>query len=1076
MVFLASLFCLFFETSAFANGPSATAQVPLNTKLSPPAKDVFIHGKPIDDADQAVEFKRNGIDLSKVDPRETDLWKNKKHSATEYPSLDFPKDGGTVNWIESVDGAASLVLAFVEANNTKFRLTVNLDVHAALMRAALLRKLGWPIPSPKRYKKLTVHFESPEERDTFMGLVVTKTGTKEEDWYFDKSNPPSETSLDVALKDITLEPEVAMITPYHWANLPYKSEQNPNPTDGLRTKRAVLVPLALLNIPESINLYKCESVTRSNRYLVFMTPAGGTFNDVDYFDAQWITRRIIGNGIGLTEQDWNEIVDAGEYPPEVRDHILNITLCRAEHLAKQMGIESNKIDYTKRSMLPKITQEYFDGYVPRFSYGDPKSPLRLGEISRLLGIQVISAGIGAALGQANNYATFFKPDYWVKKYQDKSQAEFLEAITKNPETRYVQPVKVFGGPTFGFNLSASSSLITGSYFGSSSQVQLVEQMGGSANLGVFMGVGGIPLAGISGGPNVSFNLNYVLVRPMADVKTAWKKQITGLAVPIKMSLLARILSTKDDDPDLDKNITKFLEDLAPGELFIINDSLSEGFNMKGTVPLGALVGAPWASNFSVSAEAGLKHTFLARTTFLRTEEGLQIYIQRANSGGLDGGVDFNFFVRLVKAGGAVQGGSAHTRAYIFKTTPTEHKEKLALSRSLRQLFRKNRTSLLESYFDEIKLEHKLNSNIGRAYLGPWQWSRREEFHKVTITPQIDKENTYNPEDKKITLVEGRITRVRGVDPYGFFGNIISGFAPYIQIGGGQRSDDPSGNFLGQSFVQTVHTEADATPGTADRLTTTIEESYNGWIMGRKRLGRIIDRIMEKVRGLVPDDTLISKEDLAITRKLQAYTISSKLWVYENGIDRILRILDGDRTSLLNAYNFLVGLEDRNELENWCKENGLSLDAHKLSGPLPFEQQTSGIYFGLDRGSPYVLQCLKPWMVDALDLRNKVTGNKDLNSKNKENMKGKIVTLNRLFTKIQKQIPLAVMGKWIGEDNFFFLVRISGFRKGDEDTEHEYLSNTIGSVDVGLNGPFSEISEVTGIMSHELSSRYLSDGF
>ncbi|NDC37125.1 MAG: hypothetical protein EBZ48_03625, partial [Proteobacteria bacterium] len=90
----------------------------------------------------------------------------------------------------------------------------------------------------------------------------------------------------------------------------------------------------------------------------------------------------------------------------------------------------------------------------------------------------------------------------------------MRIVQTHPGQPYVQPVQVWGGPVAGVNVNASRNIITGTYYGSDSQIQLVDSVSASANAGGFFGISGIPKTGIALSPNLQASRSYVHVRPL----------------------------------------------------------------------------------------------------------------------------------------------------------------------------------------------------------------------------------------------------------------------------------------------------------------------------------------------------------------------------------------------------------------------------------------------------------------------------------------------------------------------------------------------------------------------------------
>lgn len=124
-------------------------------KILPPSQDLLYQGQVID-VDTAAQLKKNGFDLSTLNPAESDVWFNQRFSFTNEDELDFPREETPTLIFDSVKAASALVvkedprkrtsaysqglfLARVINNNKPYRLALSLNLHPTLMRAAALR-------------------------------------------------------------------------------------------------------------------------------------------------------------------------------------------------------------------------------------------------------------------------------------------------------------------------------------------------------------------------------------------------------------------------------------------------------------------------------------------------------------------------------------------------------------------------------------------------------------------------------------------------------------------------------------------------------------------------------------------------------------------------------------------------------------------------------------------------------------------------------------------------------------------------------------------------------------------------
>ena len=124
------------------------------------------------------------------------------------------------------------------------------------------------------------------------------------------------------------------------------------------------------------------------------------------------------------------------------------------------------------------------------------------------------------------------------------------------------------------------------------------------------------------------------------------------------------------------------------------------------------------------------------------------------------------------------------------------------------------------------------------------------------------------------------------------------------------------------------------------------------------------------------------------------------------------------------------------------------------------------------------RCIQPWMRKVM---RHVRGApaRDQKEKYTEWLSSTVYLIN-------KHLDVSrFLGK-IGKENFFFQVRVSGFRKGDESAvnkngETDYVTDTIGSIQTPISlGPFRDLNVYTNgvewqISDYELQGRYFGDG-
>ena len=1076
MLRLFTLIFILFSISANAN--ITTCSIPLDESKSAPAIDL-IQNKMLVDRDVLFEQIRQDFDSSVLEPELNDFYLGSPQPLVQYPDTPFPAEGDTVNFTSPLPSITLIARGRVtlEKNpKAAFQLIFSLDQHASLARNAFLRRLGYAIPTPKHYFRLKVRFNSREEKDEMLSMAGGTAGGERGTWLEGGDEEAYSDHLVVTLRDVILEPAIIDTVPLHWAVLSSKS------INSRRSLRSLIVPFTLLDIPENVNQYSFEAAKINNENIDFSRVSAENFNnDVSIGDVKWILNKIAS----LTRDDWTAIIQAGLYPKDVQTLITEKTIGRVNQLMKILGVKGFKpLPYDENISIGSIvngkaTKQNYDGYVLNFSSGDPLSPLRASEIARFFSLELVNGGLSYLIDKVNHYLNFVTPERYVKQYGDKLFNDLVDHVKNYPNDPYIQPISVFGGPTASGNINASRNVVTGTYYGSNSPIQLVDSLSASVGVGGFFGVAGIHNLGLSFGPSVRYSRTYVHVRPLSDIKSALQDNWKNLMVPYFMSKLAKVIAG-GTSIESSAAIEQFIESMKDGEIFIVTDGLSAGGTANANIPLGAVLGllAPYSG---LSADVGLssQYAVLSRVTLTKTDKGLQVYLSRIHSGSFQAEIDANFFINVLSLTEAISKGAAHTRAYIFPekfNTPDENKK---FQDSILQILRRNNPHQLEASFKPYEIDHHTKGNRFRIAIGPWSWSKRENIHKLEITPPIDLENRYRAEDFKRTIIQGQITQINGTNFFGFFSGLLRKIVPFINLGGTTRGDDPSSSFLGKSKTFTVNTEIELTPTQFNNPFTQIQHKFSGWILGKNRLLRILKDLSDQLEEFNLNGELINPSEFSQTKKIEAFSILWNMLVYEKGTKNVLNILNANLTSTKNAQDFMIKLMGKNNYDAFCSQN--NLEPTLTAGPLD-DPNDEGTRIESSKGQTTLIGCITPFMDTLYNLRESLSGRPNVFSdsvRTEEEAKEKIKWTNRVFLELNSNLSLAQIIRWVGKENSFFQIKVTGFRTHDENAKIQpsYFSNTIGLVNQEiLSGPTSGLEYSTGLTSYEIEARYLSDGY
>lgn len=488
---------------------------------------------------EAQQLKLDGVDLSTLSPKESDLWKNTNGSLSE-PSLSF-QNGETLNYLSFVlsRGGNFRFSGLKEENGSKKIYTVLLSkkVHNVLLRAGLLKKLGYSVPEIKHLKNIKVQFSSSFEKENFLGRLSEDTLGDSSRWVIENGEET------LVLQDVLVMESQQRIYNLAIGSIPSGVIQN------RRVLNSLLVPFTLTDIPESVNLMSWNGFSLLSNNIRFDYEANDDFYpSID--DVRWMARRIQN----LTRQDFVEIVRFAHLPYEVELLVVEKLISRRNTLLLVSDLPYNLIPYNTAvsagaSLVDgKLMKENWEGYASRFAYGDPESPLSSSQILALLKNKTIAIGLEklAEIANKNIMLQSHLSDDVMNKQVDIAQKK-LEEYLKTGKVQST-PVQAWGVPYFNTNLILSRDIVTGSYLGADNLVQLADNIGIGLDLGVYLGTDGLPVPW-QGNGNVRASLmrRYSHIKPIKTmkVKAPWKNLMVPWLIKTKGHLFDDVLSAQN---------------------------------------------------------------------------------------------------------------------------------------------------------------------------------------------------------------------------------------------------------------------------------------------------------------------------------------------------------------------------------------------------------------------------------------------------------------------------------------------------------------------------------------------------
>ncbi len=1121
---------------SFLDIRTGSVSIPLTSLKRPAADLVDSNGAQIDTM-EAVRRAESGQDLTQFNPEESKIWQNRELSPIERTLSDYPDGEQGVRMLSvEADGLPYTSFYRVRAvGNTQqfWRLGVSLLSQSTSMRSVMLRKLGFDVVTSKPYSRLRVHFSSLEEKETFLNDLKDKDMNLESRGGLLENNPHS-TSL--VLADALLETQRNESFDWHWGfiqnvNSPDREERSRALSwveymSKFRAYRALVIPFTLVFVPESINRYSPKNASLINDYAILYHPLAGGFAAATREDVKWVLNRMKS----WTEKDFREIVAIAHYPESIKELVYRKLVLRTRQtfeifkLPVPAGFPIVDLNYNSNDGLIKIGQvikEKVSGYPQRFSHGDRQSPFKDDDWFRYAGIRARTSLISSVLAKLNEKLLLVKIDPAAEKFQKSVISQISDHFKNNPGQPLEKSIQSWGGPLLGFDVNASRQVATGTYYGSTAAVQLVDNISVSASLGYFNTFEKMPLPAFSevGRPviqrqypigllssNLSIQRNYVHVRPLFSMKEATKVSWNDLVVPLKMTNLAKTIDSKNI-----QDFRNFIRDFKEGEVFTITDSVVAGLSGQLLTTFDFLMGMDplnFINNLTLGADSS--RIVLRQSSFMRTRNGIQIFIRHQTSQAQGLNFDVHYFINLMKLRAQNLQSEIKSDAFVVDYSPNwkdenltveeidlAERQELNLRDAVKSLLRNHSTENLYTNFQyqKFELEHVLKTKETKTKLLWAQMINMNEDHQVKIRPpRSELEPSLNPQDEEVTLFRNRRGQLKGLDLLGFSLSTIQAWLNHKTKKFNwdlSASDDPNPANVpfGKAYWRQVVTEKDFSGRVHD--VALIQHIWGGWKMKRAEFFSLLDQVVTQL-GLPIDAKyrLIEKESFQNLKGIDFYRITANLSLKASALEKVRDILlqsDEPKKPGLK-YKFLArifqkisektsGIKARNtdqlilddmmrilgngdlkqgqaQYQNICHKYHMEKNSENGGAP------SSGVWMN---GSSF--DCLTPWVERLLTLSTQYPKGQGPSS-----LKNQVRWMTEVIYILEENIPMPLLLQYLGEKNVIYLVQVNGFRSGDEDGDIAYISNTWGQPQDDFeeaNGVFQFYARKTGIVSTEI---------
>lgn len=1072
---------------AQVSGKAVSIALPASkATIKKPASDLVLNGKVID-ATEAANLATRGSDISLLNPEPNKMWQDRMYSTSDAGTRDYPAADVGVRLLTHEAGVKFTSLFSVQSNaqgGQTFRLGLSRYAQPMMMRAALLRKLGYFVPSPKYYANITVTFATEDEKFEFIAQAELDTSSDFESRKWIKNHPTNKLAL--ILSSATLE----TVSPDYF-DLPWGLAPNPDDPAQVstvqrfsnhRAYRALIVPYTAVDVPESVNRYSIKAISVASGFGIVPYFMADSFQAAAYEDARWITRRLAQ----LTDQDLQEIVAEGNYPSAIAELVLRKLKLRVrsfgEVLNIPMTIGNPSLNFTSKDQLVvngKVTKEFSPGYPQRFSHGERTSPYQEGDFARYLSVEGKSAIIRNVINKLNDRMQFITVEDHAADYQKKVYNRIIDHIRNHPGQPLAQKVDQWGGPLAGLNLRASRFVGTGTYNGSTAPVQLIDQLSMSAGIGYFHALDGIQKYTPFASGNLSVTRDYTHVRPILSVKEGNKEPWKNLVIPNYMRGLAKIISL--DKVELEGGATqdglqKFLSDLRDGEVFTITDSLAVSASLSAVSSLDVLFGlTPFSFINSVTLGADANRVILRQIQFVKGSTGVHVYVRTMKNRGQGLELNVSYFIRLLKIRAESQGANIVSDGFLIDYDPTlaadadpesEQGKKFGetgrkLKLALIPLIRNNDPELLYNLFNDRKfnIEHDLKTKESQVQFLNWRFGDFNEDHLVRIQyPRSDEAPDLDPKDEEVVVFSNKRGEIKGRDFLSLGFSLIDGILSYFKkeetVSRG-FGDNPANVPVGKAYWRVVNSETDLSKMDPFPNVSIVQHVWGGWKLSKNKFLKIIKDIKKEFDNTpVAKYALIDAREFQNMKSLDFYRITANLSILNGGLENIRKFIEQPSVS---------GARKKKDMALYNQMVKLIGEDQYLKDCIIDRRRRAGRTLGVDdvepfRGNDY--RCLTRDVRSLISLAGQIP----------KEQKALAQWNSKVISYLDDILTTPQLLKLIGEKNYIYLVRINGFRPGDEDGDLEYFSNTYGSPEddySAAGGIINLYVRKTGIMPTEL---------
>lgn len=1060
---------------------AGNVEIPLDD-IRMPSDDLVFEGRVLK-TEEAYSLKNslsNPIDLSKLDPFESEVWKNQE-IGTYIKTIDnLPvKDGDKFDFMGAKISPSGLLrfnsLPVGNANNQIYTMAVEKKIHTMLLRKNLLRKLGYQVPPMKYLKNIVMNFSSKSEKLQFVKrLIPERTYGAPKRWLGHKQIENIDAALEKSLKELVAsgvykEDEISKGS--EWKedkivdNAVMSTEievrdlivMRPHETDHYntainvppkrlksRTLRSLIIPYSILEIGESINKVDWSVGKETNNSISLPHFTIADF-DVTLDDALWSLRRLAK----LDKNDFAEVVNASHFPPVVAELILEKIVSRRNSLMSLFKLDVKDLEFDikissgEHLKKGRLLKEDWDNHAERFAHGDPESPFK--DFQYFLFSKLQTSVIEGLIQKANAKLQAYdigeaKMDFHKKQFED-GLADFIETGEFKDF-----PVATWFSPVVNGSLILNRDIVIGNHLGTDNMVQLADTFGFSVTLGGHLGIENLPysVSGFARG-TVSALKTWSHLKPVKSLKATFKEPYLNMIVPLvkmklknKLETLSELQNGDNEEFEANKNgmMAEILEhinkNLGVGESLIMTEKLTPSVLVQGKYNI-------MGTSFGLGAGAD---AILVRRIHLyrKDAETVQVYDDRGRGKSFSVSLSIDNLIPIIRLQGKSTKGHYKVKVHTvnINTDVTENPDIYANAQALHHLLEEGSGELLEAQRKPFIIENDYHDKSTKFSFLVWRAKYLKGDSLFTIT---------TPRERRTNYVSVFNQSQSGINYQAFVKDVANYYIGkyYGEYGvqlGVQRWKNPAHTIKGVSETRFGRYDARLIGDHAEIDKKDISHPFmnigtkkEGWSASHKKMTKIIKEINDKYGKVI-----FNENALGAATKLRLFDVSVNLNIYYDGLQALKGLSEKTLKSIQRRY------KRERAFSRLCKKSIMGRRINR-----PSTQVRCGNLSVLIRQNN---RC------------------KDEHSKNRSRV-GEGKCLLELAQKLEKNLEFKDFKKIIGEKNLYIYGVINGFRKDSEILNDPITGNTIGEVgDRFFQGPLDAVKNLIGVQSGEFDGKWI----